>query len=219
MHALTREELLRLLSVARKKRERDWLLFLVSYWHGLRASEAVNLTSANFSDGYITIQRLKGSKRTTQPLMKHSDPLLDEGTALPKFLAGRDNSEPGNRVFPISRTQFYRLIRSHGRKAEIPLHKLHPHVLKHSIAMQMIKDAGIENTRQYLGHKSGASTMEYLKASDEEAAAAIARAEKSRVQTSFELQDMSDGAGVAETLRRALRMIEQASKPRKGRRI
>lgn len=209
MQALSRDELLRLLAEAKKGRERDWLLMLVTYWHGLRASEAVKLTAANFSGGYLTIQRLKGSKRTTQPLMSHSNPLLDERAALPEFLASQNKKTPGGRVFPISRQQYFNVVRSCGKRAGIPVHKLHPHVLKHSIAMDMIRDAGIENTRQYLGHKSGASTMEYLKASDEEASAAIARAEAGRVEDADSGLDREERLSVSESLRRALRIIEQ----------
>lgn len=210
MEALSREELLRLLAAAKAKAERDWILILVTYWHGLRASEAVNLTRANFPDGYLSIQRLKGSKKTTQPLMTHSNPLLDERLALRKFLA-ESTTPPGDRLFKLSRFQFYRLVRFHGSKAEIPAHKLHPHVLKHSIAMSMIREAGIENTRQYLGHKSGASTMEYLKSSDEEASAAIMRAEEKRVDNSeTDRLDNLERVTVAESLRRALRMVEQS---------
>jgi integrase/recombinase XerD len=209
VQALSRDELLRLLAEAKKGRERDWLLMLVTYWHGLRASEAINLTVANFSGGFITIQRLKGSKRTTQPLMSHSNPLLDERVALPEFLGRQIEKDPGGRIFSISRVQYFRLIRLYGKRAGVPIHKLHPHVLKHSIAMDMIRDAGIENTRQYLGHKSGASTMEYLKASDEEASAAILRAEQGRVQNSDSGLDREDRLSVSESLRRALRIIEQ----------
>jgi site-specific recombinase XerD len=42
--------------------------------------------------------------------------------------------------------------------------------------MQTIKSAGIENVRQYLGHKNISSTGAYLKVSDEVASEAIALA-------------------------------------------
>jgi site-specific recombinase XerD len=45
--------------------------------------------------------------------------------------------------------------------------------------MQTIQAAGIENVRQYLGHKSISSTGAYLKVSDSEAAAAVGLALKS----------------------------------------
>lgn len=179
MEHLSREQLLDLLRRAKEKSERDWLLLLVTFWHGLRASEAVNLTPAHFRDGYITIQRLKGSLRTTQPLVADADPLLDEKNALAHWMEKNcaGNSE---RLFSVSRHAFYRIMRRHGRAAGLPAHLCHPHVLKHSIAMQTIREAGIENVRQYLGHVSIASTGEYLKVDDEAASSAITSAARKR---------------------------------------
>ena len=189
MEHLSREQVIALLTQARAVRERDWVLFLVAFWHGLRASEAVSLTAGNFADGYLNVQRLKGSLRTVQPLVEHESELLNEKLAVAKWIKQvaewRSNSETSPlsppqaggattpRLFPISRVQFYRLMRRYGRAAGIPQHLCHPHVLKHSIAMQSIGQAGIENVRQYLGHRSISSTGAYLKVSDEAASKAI----------------------------------------------
>lgn len=182
-------------------------MLLVGYWHGLRASEIISLTPAHFNDGYLTVQRLKGSKKTTQPLMAHSDPLLDERTAVPRFLASFPSNSTG-RLFPISRARLDDIIKHDGKLANIPAHKRHAHVLKHSVALHMIREAGIENVKQYLGHKSGASTMEYLKASDEEAAAAIARAERSQLDMSDLLMAPEERLTASEQLRRVARLLE-----------
>jgi len=170
MEHLSREQLVEVLRCAKRERERDWILLLVSFWHGLRASEAIALTAANFSDGYLTVQRLKGSLRTTQPLIEHDDELLNERAAIDGWLP---RIPSGGRLFPISRVHFYRLMRRYGRAAGLPQHLCHPHVLKHSIAMQAIRTAGIENVRQYLGHRSIASTGAYLRVTDQAASAAV----------------------------------------------
>jgi type 1 fimbriae regulatory protein FimB len=172
---LSREQLLEVLTQAKAARDRDWLLLLVSFWHGLRASEAIRLTPENFTDGYLTVQRLKGSLRTVQPLVVDENELLNERMAIEAWidrhrLAGRGR---GERLFPISRIQFFRLMRRYGRLAGLPKHLCHPHVLKHSIAMQSIREAGIENVRQYLGHRSISSTGAYLRVTDEAASAAV----------------------------------------------
>jgi hypothetical protein len=44
--------------------------------------------------------------------------------------------------------------------------------------MQTIGIAGVQNVRQRLGHKSGSSTLEYLKVDDDEASHAIESALK-----------------------------------------
>jgi integrase len=174
MEHLAREQVVSLLTAARAERERDWVLLLVTFWHGLRASEAVNLTPANFiSEGYLDVQRLKGSLRTVQPLVEHELEILNERAAVDAWVLHKPK---GDRLFPISRVQFFRLMRRYGSQAGLPRHLCHPHVLKHSIAMQSIKEAGIENVRQYLGHKSISSTGAYLKVGDDAASRAIAKA-------------------------------------------
>ena len=172
MQHLTREELLRLLGAAKAKSDRDWAMILVAFWHGLRASEVIGLTGKNIKDGYITVQRLKGSMRTIQPLIAHTDPLLNEKPALEELVRQRGTE----RLFPMTRAWFWSIVQKHGATAGIPSQKRHPHTLKHAIAMQTIKSAGIENVRQYLGHKSISSTGAYLKVSDEVASEAIALA-------------------------------------------
>jgi integrase/recombinase XerD len=175
MHALTRDELKSLLGAARASRERDWMMILVAFHHGLRASEVVGITADAVQDGYLTVQRLKGSMKTTQPLVESDDPLLDERDALIEFAR---KSTPGRPVFDVGRKQFWRLFQRYAEQAGIPAHKAHPHVLKHSIAMQTIGKAGVENVRQHLGHKSLSSTGAYLRVSDEAASAAIGKALK-----------------------------------------
>lgn len=184
MEHLSREQLLAVLREAKATRERDWVLLLVAFWHGLRASEAVSLMPEHFADGYLTVQRLKGSMRTTQPFVEDPDELLNERAAIETWLERHKTANGGDgrgkRLFPVTRFQFYRLMRRYGRLAGLPQHLCHPHVLKHSIAMQSIREAGIENVRQYLGHRSISSTGEYLKVSDEAASSAIAAAARAK---------------------------------------
>lgn len=179
MEALTLEELKRLLAAAKAESERDWLMMLVTYWHGLRASEVTALKPDAIDHGAITVKRLKGSMRTTHPLIEHADPLLDEKKALIDYAR---KSKSAKQLFPISRRWFYKLVHRYGVAAGIPKRKAHPHALKHSIAMHTIRQAGVENVRQYLGHVSGASTMEYLRVNDDDASAAIAAAVGARAR-------------------------------------
>ena len=71
---LTREQISEVLGLAKSVCERDWLLLLITFCHGLRASEAIALTPEHFSDGFLTVQRLKGSLRTRQPLARTQSP-------------------------------------------------------------------------------------------------------------------------------------------------
>lgn len=148
-------------------------MIVLGYLHGLRASEVVALTVNNLRDGYLTVQRLKGSRKTVQQLMEHSNPLLNEKKALFEYTRGMHGVQ---RLFPITRERFWQIMQKHARAAGIPKHKRHPHVLKHSIAMTTIELAGIEHVRQWLGHKSLSSTGQYLQVTDDEAAQAVKRA-------------------------------------------
>ena len=148
-------------------------MMLVAFSHGLRASEVISLTFNDIQDGRIVVQRLKGSRRTDQPLLSSDNPLLDERNEIIEYARGKEGNQ---RLFNLTRGTFWRVMQRHSATAGIPKRKAHPHVLKHTIAMQIIGPAGIENTRQYLGHKSGASTMEYLKVTDEEASRAVGAA-------------------------------------------
>jgi type 1 fimbriae regulatory protein FimB len=168
MKSLTKEQLARLLAAARAHSERDYLMILVAYNHGLRASEVVTLTSASICDGFITVKRLKGSRSTTHRLFE------SERDALTRLAAERaGTSEP---LFNICRQHFWYLVQKHGKTAGIPKHLCHPHIAKHSIAMHTIRSAGIENVRTFLGHVSIASTGCYLKVDDDAASAAICSA-------------------------------------------
>lgn len=150
-------------------------MILVAFWHGLRATEVVGFTRDAIQDGFLTIQRLKGSLKTVQPLVEHSEPLLNEKKPLTEYAFQQPFNQP---VFKISRERFWQLVQKHSKAADIPAHLAHPHILKHSIAMQSIQKAGIENVRQHLGHKSISSTGAYLKVSDEQASAAVTGALK-----------------------------------------
>ncbi len=169
--------MLAVLRSARSSRERDWLMILVAFWHGLRATEVVTFTRDAIADGYLTIRRLKGSLKTTQALMEHSEPLLNEKAALLEYASRQPFGQP---VFNVSRQHFWTIMQKHAKAAGIPAHLAHPHILKHSIAMQTIHIAGIENVRQHLGHKSIGSTGAYLKVSDETASKAVMDALKGK---------------------------------------
>jgi integrase len=175
IQSLTRDEILELLAEAKRHSNRDWLMILVSFMHGLRASEITRLTPRHLAGGFLTIQRLKGSLKTTHPLVTDENELVNERAAIEEFKFGM---HLGERLFPICRQTFWRAIQRYAKAVDLPPHKRNTKMLKHSIAMQTIRLAGIENVRAYLGHKSLASTGAYLRVNDEDASAAMAKALK-----------------------------------------
>lgn len=175
IQSLTKEEILQLLSHAKSCSGRDHLMILLAFQHGLRASEIISLTPRHLADGYLTIQRLKGSLKTTQPLIADENPLLNEREIVSVFKDGMHSRE---RLFPMCRQTFWRKIQRYAKAIGLPAHKRNTKMLKHSIAMQTIRLAGIENVRTYLGHKSLSSTGAYLRVNDEGASAAVGKALK-----------------------------------------
>ena len=76
--SLTEDELLQVLQLAFARRIRDGVLILITYRHGLRASEALNIRRRDLDGEFLRISRGKGSEATEQPLQGHQNPLLDE---------------------------------------------------------------------------------------------------------------------------------------------
>ena len=174
MRSLTRDSVRDLLGAARAKGERDWLMILIAFNHGLRASEVIALTAKDLADGCVNVKRLKGSIHTIQPLRDcPEDPLFSERKATFDYVAKLNENQY---LFPLTRQRFWQIVREHGKAAGIPAHLCHPHILKHSIAMQTIHSAGVENLRTWLGHKTISSTGAYLNVSDEDASFAISKA-------------------------------------------
>ncbi len=181
MAYLTRNELLKTLSCARKENERDWLMVLVGFWHGLRASEVVSLHTDNIRDDYLIVQRGKNSRKTEQRLYdRPHEPLLDEAPALKKlareangYLFASDNG------WHLHRSTFYRIFRRAAEAAGLRHPLTHPHILKHTVAMLTLQnagEAGVGIVQKHLGHVSGRSTLEYLKVDAETASRVVGEA-------------------------------------------
>lgn len=167
MKSLTKSELDALLATAEKHSEDDALLFLVAFNHGLRVSEVCGLTKDNIVNGFLVVQRLKGSRKTTQPLLPNEKQDLLELAAVRKT----------GPLFQISRTTVWRRIKEYGREAGIPEHKLTPHKLKHTTG-RLGFEGGMDVTQlqKYLGHVNGSNTLVYLEADEEQSCSAFAAA-------------------------------------------
>jgi type 1 fimbriae regulatory protein FimB len=179
---LSPEEMLAVLRTAKKQSIRDWVMILLAYRHGLRASEVcgLRLDDVNLKDAAVSIVRLKGSLRTVQPLYAHrGQPLLDELAAVRAWLKVRPldgseylfTSQKGGR---LDRTQFFRVFQTVATEAGVAPEKRHPHVLKHSLASHLIAgNVNLALVKQALGHRSISSTMVYVGTTDAQAAEAV----------------------------------------------
>jgi type 1 fimbriae regulatory protein FimB len=184
MSYLSPDELLKVLRVARKDSLRNWCMILVSYRHGLRASEVCGLRrgDVDLKASSIDVQRLKGSLRTQQPLYPHKgQPLLDEVKALKAYLAERDSGSDAlfvsNKGAHLDRSAWNRIFKSIAEQAGLPAEKCHCHVLKHSLANHLVaSNVNLAMIKQSLGHASISSTIEYIGVTDQDAAEATRKA-------------------------------------------
>ena len=166
MKSLTKEQLNSLLTTARKHSESDYLALLVGFNHGLRVSEILALTRENVVSGYLVVQRLKGSNKTTQALLPNERQQLE---TLAATVEGR--------FFTICRKTLWLHMKQYAVEAGIPEFLAHPHVLKHTAGRlghkggMTIPEVGVR-----LGHKNLGNSMIYMQATEDEAGAAFAAA-------------------------------------------
>src|ERR1700694_2914993 len=120
---LETEELLKVLTEARRRGTREHFMFLTAYLHGLRSTEISRLKLADVKGGKIDVKRLKGSLHTVQTLKSHTNPLLDEPKALAAWLRERGDADGSQMLFTsregggLSRRQIYNLFEDCAFKA------------------------------------------------------------------------------------------------------
>src|ERR1043165_3248678 len=130
---LTELEIKRLLDSARRGRHgtRDYLMVLLTYRHGLRVSELIDirLRDLDLDAARINVRRCKGSLSTIQPIEG------DELRAIRAYLRERgDTKLPyillGERG-PLTRQAVNYLLKGMGQRATLGIN-IHPHMLRHS---------------------------------------------------------------------------------------
>jgi type 1 fimbriae regulatory protein FimB len=181
--ALSLTELRNLLGKTREHDHRCYVMFLLMTLHGLRVSEAIDLRRRNFAtsgaEWFLTVQRLKGSKKTVQRLIATGDPLLNEAEIIPLYLATLSGdflftNDSGEKFW---RTHINKLFSRYAERADVPSHKRHPHVLKHTCGTLMRRQGiELEKIQVALGHEKLSSTAQYLRVSADEADEARAQA-------------------------------------------
>jgi type 1 fimbriae regulatory protein FimB len=179
------EQLERFLRAAKEHGTREHAMFLFAVAHGARASEICNLriSDLNFKSEQVHVARLKGSLDSTQNLLRvKGSSLFNELVVLKAWLDVRKpdamdyvfNSQKSTR---LSRITIFKIFRAIARAAGLPAALQHPHVLKHTAAMLMVRaGANAFLIRQHLGHRSFDSTLAYVNPSDSDASAAAAKA-------------------------------------------
>lgn len=139
---------------------RDATMILVAYRHGFRVSELLDLTwdRISFEQAEIFVERLKGSKSSTQPI---------EGDELRELRKLRRKHPSDRFVFvserggPLSVDSFQYLLKRCGKEAGLPF-QAHPHMLRHGCGHHLVnRGANTRLIQEYLGHVDLRHTERY----------------------------------------------------------
>jgi integrase len=164
MKSFTKDQFASLLKVAKSHSASDYLALLLGFHHGLRVSEILDLGAENVVEGRLVVQRLKGSKKTTQMLLSPAKGLVEVLVASGQV-----------KFFNICRKTFWLHMKQYAAEAGVP--QANPHMLKHSCGrLAYLGGMGVAEVGARLGHKNLGNSLIYMQASDEEADRAFAAA-------------------------------------------
>jgi len=161
---LTEVEVKRLIEGAKASRnpERDALLILMLFRHGLRESEArlIRRDAIKLDAAQIWIERVKGGTSSYHPISG------DELRLMRRYLRIRRDDLPwlfiSERMQPLSDRSVRVIVTNAGGAAR--LGHVHPHMLRHSCGFYLHnKGYNSRLIQDYLGHKNPASTMLYTR--------------------------------------------------------
>lgn len=146
---------------------RDRAMIELMYATGLRVSELVNLpsTAINLRQGVLRVMG-KGSKERLVPLGEESQHWLERylQQARPVFAQKKNLTHLflNANAEPVSRQQFWSLIKKTAVQSGIDSGKVSPHGLRHSFATHLLNHgADLRALQMLLGHSSLSTTQIY----------------------------------------------------------
>lgn len=144
--------------------ERNRAIILLMLDTGLRASELCDLKVEDVDNrnNRIFVRMGKGMKERMLPFSPRT------GQMIWRYLASRKETEPGDALFvsklnrAMNRTKLAEMFASIGRRAGVA--NFHPHRLRHTFAIQYLRNGGNAYTLQaMLGHSSLDMVKHYLR--------------------------------------------------------
>ncbi len=165
---LTEEEVDLLISGAKEKNTRIYVLLEMLYASGMRVSEIVNLPLTVITHDLSTLTIVgKGNKERIVPLNDNTrialeQWLIERETLLPK-------NKPSKWLFPsssktghLTRDGFFKALKKIAIEKGISPHRVSPHVFRHSFASHLIQhDADLRSVQKMLGHADITTTEIY----------------------------------------------------------
>jgi integrase len=163
---LSEQEVMQICQAIRKGSrypDRDELMVLIAFFHGLRLGELVNLKFQHLDlrSGQVSIKRLKNGIDTMHPISNKREFMLlrrihrDQGKPTAGFVF---KNERGSAV---SSNGFQKML---GKFSEIALSvKWNAHALRHGCGTELInRGVDLRTVQVYLGHKNIQNTTMYL---------------------------------------------------------
>jgi integrase len=159
---LTDDEVERLISAAKDNRhgDRDALMVLLAYRHGLRAAEVVDLRweQVHLESATLSVRRVKAGTPATHPLTGR------ELRALRKHKRDSDKSSfifTSERGAPMTAPGFSRMVERAAVAAKLGI-KGHAHMLRHACGYKLAADGVYTRSLQAcLGHRNIQNTTRY----------------------------------------------------------
>ncbi|HVH27303.1 MAG TPA: site-specific tyrosine recombinase XerD [Vicinamibacterales bacterium] len=145
---------------------RDRAMIELLYATGMRVSELVGVrtTDLHLAEHYLTCVG-KGNKERLVPMGEEAAAWIEryQRSARPALLKGRSSPRLflNARGGPISRVGFWKILKRHGRDANLP-RTLSPHVVRHSFATHLLeRGADLRAIQMMLGHADLSTTQIY----------------------------------------------------------
>lgn len=145
---------------------RDRAMLELMYASGLRVSELVGLKlgDLHLERGYLRVLG-KGSKERLVPLGKSASQCLQDYLGPARTKLGKGKGSDGlflsNRGAPMTRQQFFLLLKRYAKQAGIKK-EVSPHILRHSFATHLLNNgADLRSVQAMLGHADLATTQVY----------------------------------------------------------
>ncbi len=154
----------------RRIRGRYWLVFLTLRFTGARISEVINIKPddidfRNAEIRLITLKRHNPKKKGVYRIIPVPANLTGE---IASYIAQYPHMK--DKAFKVDRSNFNKVFKELCIESNIPQELAHPHILRHTRAIELLR-AGVPVTivQDLLGHSALTTTAVYLKMSGQEA--------------------------------------------------
>jgi len=151
----------------RKVRGRLWIVYLFLRYTGARLNEILRVnesTDIDFRNNEIKVVTLKQRRHSFRIVPIHTKTISELMLYLSQY------PDMKGKIFALTGRAFQLAFKTVCQRAKIPLELAHPHILRHTRAIELLR-SGVPVTivQDLLGHSSLNTTAIYLRMSSQEA--------------------------------------------------